>query len=298
MDPLDTALRVQQAAPGILESLCGTLTLFGDAFAATLLLAAALAFLGVHVILRRVVFVGVALAQLASLGIAASFFAERFPATDPPKPLSFLREHWFMAALADLTGLAFLIPGERRNLSREARIAVCFAVSGALAVILVLGSPHGMDELKALMTGDPLFVSHQDLTILVAILVPSILTLVVFFRRFLLVAFDRDAALSLGIHAARWDVVFFVLLGVSLALAIHMAGILFALGFLVLPAAAALSFARHPWSIFGGSAAIGVGSAAVGFFASHELDWPLGPTAVVVAACGFAAVRIAVRFRT
>ena len=297
MNAAEAALRIQQSTPGFFSSLLETLDLFSDAFVATLLLSTSLAFLGVHVILRRVVFVGVALAEMASLGIATAFFAERFPLTEPGRPLSILREHWFMGSFMDLMGLTFLVPGERRNLSREARIAICFAVAGALAVILVSGSSHGMDEIRILMTGDPLFVSHQDMQVLFLVMLPAILVLAVFFRRFLLVAFDREMALSLGIDVVKWDLLFYLLLGIAIALAIHLAGVLFALGFMVLPGAAALSIARHPWSIFGVSAAIGLGTSAVGFFASHELDWPLGPTTVTCAFAVFAAVRVYLRLR-
>lgn len=297
MTAAELALHAQQSSSGYFAALLETLDLFGDAFIATLLLSTSLAFLGVHVILRRVVFVGVALAEMASLGIAAAFFAERFPWTEPGRPLAFLREHWLMGSTMDFLGLTFLVPGERRNLSREARIAICFAVAGALAVLLVSGSSHGMDEIRILMTGDPLFVSHQDMPVLFAVMLPAVLILALFFRRFLLVAFDREMALTLGIDVVKWDILFYLLLGVAIALAIHLAGVLFALGFMVLPGAAALSVARHPWSIFGASAGIGLSSAAAGFFASHDLDWPLGPTTVACAAVVFAGVRVFARLR-
>lgn len=291
------ALLSQGSEEGFLASALSTLDLFRDSFFATLVLATVLAFLGVHVILRRVVFVGIALAEMASLGIAAAFFAERFPQTAPGRPLSFLREHWLLGAATDLAGLAFLVPPERRFLSREARIAICFAVAGAGAVLLVAGSPHGMDEIKILMTGDPLFVSHQDLNTLFGVMVPAVALLVLFFRRFLLVAFDRELALSLGLKVQRWELLFYVLLGLSIAMSIHLAGMLFALGFLVLPGAAALAVARHPWSIFGVAAGIGLGSSAAGFLLSHELDWPLGPTTVVLAFAVFVVAQLAARLR-
>ncbi|HKE01349.1 MAG TPA: metal ABC transporter permease [Planctomycetota bacterium] len=272
---------------GLLGSLATTLELFLDSFLATLVLATVLAFLGVHVVLRRVVFVGVALAEMASLGIAAAFFAERFAITAPGRPLAFARDHWVMGALMNLVGLAFLLRAERRYLSRESRIAICFTAAGALAVLLVAGSAHGMDEIQVLMTGDPLFVSHQDLNVLFAVMTPAVLLLVVFFRRFLLVAFDPELALTLGVRVRAWEALFYLLLGTAIAMSIHLAGMLFAIGFLVLPAAGALSIARRPWSIFGIAAAIGLGSATAGFLVSHERDWPLGPTTVAVAVLAF-----------
>jgi ABC-type Mn2+/Zn2+ transport system permease subunit len=282
-----------QGGEGLASSLASTLELFFDSFLATLVLATVLAFLGVHVVLRRMVFVGVALAEMASLGIAVAFFAERYAITAPGAPLAFLREHWVMGALMNLVGLAYLLRAERRYLSRESRIAICFTAAGALAVLLVAGSSHGMDEIQILMTGDPLFVSHQDLGVLFAVMAPAVLLLVAFFRRFLLVAFDPELALTLGVNVRVWEALFYLLLGTAIAMSIHLAGMLFAIGFLVLPAAGALSVARRPWSIFGVAAAIGLGSSTAGFLVSHEADLPLGPTAVAVAVLAFLVPQLA-----
>jgi len=277
------AAAIAQGEVGILQELAHTWELFKDSLLATLVLSTALAFLGVHVVLRRVVFVGLALSELAALGVAGAFFAERFPATAPDRALGFLREHVLMGALANFSGLAFLIPSERRLLSRETRIAVCFTAAGALALLLVAGSPHGMDELQILMTGDPLFVSHQNVQVMFATMIPATLVLLIFFRRFLLVAFDREMAQSLGVNVRAWDTAFYLLLGLAVAMSIHLAGMLFAVGYLVLPGAGALSVARRPWTIFAFAAGIGLLSSAAGFFVSYQMDWPLGATTVTAA---------------
>ncbi|MBI3818818.1 MAG: metal ABC transporter permease [Planctomycetes bacterium] len=254
-----------------------------NSFYATLLLATVLAFLGVHVILRRVVFVGIALSEMSSLGIASSFYLERFEFTEPGRMFSFAREHLIMGTLLNFLGLVFLSPTESKRLSREARIGICFAAAGALAILLVALSPRGMDEIRALMAHDPLFISHQDLTVLFSTMIPALLGLVLFFRRFLLVAFDREMAISLGVHAKNWDMFFYLLLGLSIAMAIHFSGVLFAIGFLVLPSSAALSVGRRPWTIFLIASAIGLFSAVVGYVAGYHFDLPLGPTAVGIA---------------
>ena len=272
--------------------------LFGPSFLATVVVASALAFLSVHVILRRVVFVGVALSQLSSLGIALAFFLEGV--VGESALLGFTQAHWFhwvMGWLLELVGLAFLMRPERGHLSREARIGVTFAASGALAVLLVASSPHGMDELRSLMAPDPLFTSTDDLIVLFATMIPSVALVLLFFRRFLIVAFDREMAISLGVHAARWDVFFYLLLGVAIAMAIHLAGVLFAIGFLVLPGAAALCMAHRPWQIFGLASGVGFASSAVGTYFSHELDLPAGPSAVATVFAVFLAMRLWHRLR-
>lgn len=254
-----------------------------DPFFATIVLAAVLSFLGVHVILRRIVFVGIALSEMSSLGIATSFFLERFEWTKPGNILSFTREHLAMGTLLNLIGLAFLTPGESRRLSREARIAICFAAAGAIAILLVSGSEHAMDEIRALMVHDPLFISHQDRAIVFYSMIPALGLLILFFRRFLLVGYDRELALSLGVRARNWDIFFYLLLGVAIAMAIHLSGVLFAIGFLVLPGSTALTVAKKPWAIFTIATAVGIFAALSGFIVGHIEDLALGPTTVAAA---------------
>jgi ABC-type Mn2+/Zn2+ transport system permease subunit len=202
-----------------------------------------------------------------------------------------------MGGVFNLLGLLFFLPPETRRLSRETRIGIGFAAAGALAVLLVSQSSKGMDEIRVLMVGDPLFVTHRDVFVVLAVLVPSAFAVALFFRRFLLVAFDREMAVSLGIRARRWDVLFFLVLGLSVAIAIHDAGVLFTIGYLVLPGATALAFARRPWAVFGGAAATGLACSASGFVLGHALDLPLGPTTVALAFAVFLAARVSVRLR-
>jgi ABC-type Mn2+/Zn2+ transport system permease subunit len=279
------------------SDLWSELALFWEAFVASVVVATLLSFLGVFVLLRRMVFVGIALSQLAAAGCALAFLAERFAFTAPGTPLSLARDHWVMAAVAELAGLAFLTRPGRAALSSEARIGICWAAAGAAAVLLVAKSPRGMDELKTLLTGDILFVSRGDLLVVLAAYVPAAILLVVFLGRFLLVAFDREMAISLRVSAGRWDTLFFLILGVTVAVAIHLSGVLFTVGFLVLPGAAALSLSRRPGRIFGLAAAIGAVSAASGFVLSHSRDLPPGPTAVAMAFAVFAAANLTGRWR-
>lgn len=266
-----------------MEQLLQNFHLFRDAFIATVVIATVLSFLSVHVILRRVVFVGIALSEMSALGIAMSFFLERFAWTEPGTLLGFTREHLAMGAIFNFIGLAFLTPPESRRLSREARIGICIAAAGALAILLVSTSAHGMDEIRALMSHDPLFVRHDDLNILILSMIPALGILILFFRRFLIVGHDREMAISVGVNALHWDVLFYLLLGLAVAMAIHLSGVLFAIGYLVLPGAAALGLGRSPWQIFIYATLIGFLSSFSGFVISVQYDTPPGPTTVTVA---------------
>jgi len=274
-----------------MEQLWSDLRLFREAFVGGAIAAGLLAFLGLHVVLRRIVFVGIALSQWAAVGIAFSFLAQSIALFDESHVLGVCRNHWVMAAVGEGLGLLLLLRGDERVVSREVRIGIGWAVAGALSVLFVAQSPVGMEELKNLLTGEALFIDRSGLLLLGAtaalVLVPGSL----FLARFLLVAFDRDLAVSLGVRVAVWDALFYLLLGLTLAVTIHLVGVLFAVAFLVIPPAAALSLARRQWTLVLVSAGIGVGSWIAGFVLSHRLDLPVGHAAVAVAGLVFAVAR-------
>src|SRR6266542_3955390 len=102
------------------------------------------AYLGLHVIAREVVFVDIALAQIAALGATAAFL------------WGFELDTWE----SYLAGLGFTVLGalvlaltrsRRRNVSQEAVIGVVYAVSSAAAVLLADRTPHGAEHLRGML---------------------------------------------------------------------------------------------------------------------------------------------------
>lgn len=266
-------------------------SLFWQNAVAALLLAMVLSFLSVPVILRRTVMVGITLSQMAALGCAVGFFAERWFGDAGGGAGRLLADHRVMAAACECLALVVLVRPETRGFSREALLGLCWASAGALAVLLVTKSWHGMEELRKMLMGELIFIQAHEFVAVVAVSVVCVALLVVFFNRLLLVAYDREMAIALGIRAVRWDALFFGVLGTCLAVAIHAAGVLFTVGFLTLPGAAALSLARQPWRLVGTAVGAGVLAAALGFVVSHNLDLPTSPSQVVAALALFLVAR-------
>ena len=279
-----------------MEGLREILELAWQALVTSVLAGALLAYVGVFVILRRTVFVGIALSQLAALGCSVAFLAEGAAWTGIGA-LAVLRDHWVMAATMEFLGILILTRPERGRLSRETRLGLCWAAAGALAVLMVSKSAHGTDELRTLLTGEILFVTDAEFAFVLATCVPVGLLLLLWFRRFLLLAFDREMAWSLGLRVPRWELCFFLLLGTLLAVLIHKCGVLFTVGFLILPGAAALCVLRSPAALVLGAGALGGSAALLGFLASQLLDLPTGPSQVAVAFVLFVLAWVAGRVR-
>jgi ABC-type Mn2+/Zn2+ transport system permease subunit len=261
-----------------------TIAFYRDPFLGSLLVALACAILGVYVIGRRIVLVGVALPQMAAAGIGLSFLCELFAATAPGTALAWTRNHDAMAILFEIAGLGILLAGPgRRRMPAEVVTGVAYCLAGALSVLFVLGSAQGMDEVRHLVAGDILGIHQESLLGLCAVLGAVLLSHAVLFRRFLFTSFDPEMAATLGLRTRLHDLAFFAGLALVVARSVHATGTLFVFSYLLLPGATGLLLARRVGSVFAVAAGTALVGAASGFLVAcdPDLDWPVGPTATV-----------------
>lgn len=237
------------------------------------------AYLGFHVIAREVVFVDIALAQIAALGATAAFL------------LGFELETWESYACglgATILGalVLALTRSRTRHVSQEAVIGVVYAVSSAGAVLLADRSPHGAEHLRGMLVGSILSVSGQEV-LKVAILYSAVGVFHWFCRRpFFLISTDPDIAYREGWRVRWWDFLFYASFGVVVTSSVRIAGVLLVFSYLIVPALAGILLGtRIGTRLFVGWAfGIIVSVAAMG--ASATLDLPTGAT--VVCAFGLA----------
>jgi ABC-type Mn2+/Zn2+ transport system permease subunit len=271
-------------------SILETLDLFRSAFIGSLLVALACSILGVLVVGRRMVLVGVALPQVAAAGIGVSFLAAMVTWTAPGTWFEPLRHHATMAVLFCVVALLLLVrsPGSRRSGS-EVTTGAVFAFSGALAVLAVQASAEGMEELRHLVEGEILAIHGSSLPGLFAVLGSVLALQVVLNRRLVFIAFDPEMAATLGIRVRLHEVLFHACLAVGVAKSVHTAGTLFVFAYLLLPAATGLLLARSVAGVFLVAGSTGVFAAAAGFLiaADERVDWPVGPTATVAVVAVF-----------
>ncbi|HEU4394535.1 MAG TPA: metal ABC transporter permease, partial [Planctomycetota bacterium] len=233
-----------------MSELLETVRLFGPALAGSVLVALACAVVGVHVVGRRIVLVGVAMPQVAAAGIGLSFLAAAVPWT-AASALAWTRDHDLVALLAcAAAALALAGRAGAPRAAGEIRTAAAFCLGGALSFLFVLGSAGGMEEVRNLVAGDVLGIHDAALGSLALHLGPVLLLHGVLFRRFLFVSFDREMAATLGIRTGLHDLLFHAGLAVTVARSVHAAGTLFVFAFLVLPAAGALRVSSRAGTVF------------------------------------------------
>jgi zinc/manganese transport system permease protein len=229
------------------------------------------AYLGIHVIAREVVFVDIALAQIAALGATAASLV----GVDPDQPLSY----WFGlgAALVGALVLA-LTRGRERRVSQEAVIGVVYAVSAAAAVLLADQVPHGAEHLRRMLVGSILTVQGPDVARVAALYAAIGLFHWSCRRPFFLISRDPAAAFREGWRVRLWDFLFYASFGLVVTSSVRVAGVLLVFSYLIVPALAGLvvggSIATRLWIGWAFGAAVSV----VGMLASALFDLPTGAT--------------------
>ena len=241
------------------------------AILAGLLASCACAWLGVFVVLRRMVFVGIGLAEVASAGVAIGVYMSW-----PPVPIALFATMLFSAFAGVLR-----LKGE---LSPEARIGLVYVVAGAMAVILLARSGTGDAEQLEMLQGSLLTISGSGLANLGALAVSVLILHLVGFKRLVAVSFDPLTAHVAGVRVWAWNLALFLTLGAGISVSIQGCGLLLVFGYLLIPAVTGLlTGLRLP-----GVMVVALTSSAVctvvGLWLAFEWDWPPGPAIVAVMA--------------
>jgi ABC-type Mn2+/Zn2+ transport system permease subunit len=239
---------------------------------------------GVFLVVRRMIFLGVALPQISSTGIALAlslhvWFGHYEGAHgSEERVLAFIGSIGF--AVAAILILAFL---ERHGRgSSEGRIGTAYVVSIAVSILLLAKCPQAERGWLNLFKGEIIAISNADLIITAATMACVTGALVWFRRELLLVSFDRDLALVLGKSVLGWDVLLYLLVGLAISVAVISVGPLLTFGFMLVPPLTARLFARSMRQFALLAAGIGGISAFAGFCIAYRWDLPIGPTDVTL----------------
>lgn len=243
------------------------------AFLECLILVGIHAYLGLHVIRRKVIFVDLALAQVAALGTTVGFLFGMAP--DSTAALLFSMLFTFVAAAL------FAITRTRRDrVPQEAIIGVVFAIAAAVIILVVDRAPHGAEHIKEVMTGAILWV-RWDAIILAACAYSAVGLFHYIFRRpILAISEDPDKAKADGIRLWVWDFWFYLSFGLVISISVRTAGVLLVFVFLVVPAIiASLITHRLLYQLLVGWG-MGLVVTILGLGTSYLADMPAGPSVV------------------
>src|SRR5689334_6772912 len=248
-------------------------------FIASLILTGIHSYLGVHVVERGVIFVDLALAQIAALGATVAVVA----GMDPHGRAAY----WISLGFTFLGAAIFAMARTSRgHIPQEAFIGIAYAVASATAILLMSKATGETEHLKDMLVGNILAVS-KDEVIRTAILYGAIgLFHYIFRRKFLLISTDPERAHQEGLSIGLWDFLFYASFGFVVTSSVAIAGVLLVFCYLVVPSVGAMLFADRIGPRLAIGWTMGTLVSALGCYFSVWMDLPTGATIV----CTFGAV--------
>jgi zinc/manganese transport system permease protein len=261
------------------------LTFMAPAICMCIILVGICGYVGIHVIMREVIFVDIALAQIAALGVSFGFF-------------------WGLAindiltifVSLGFTVLAAILLSSTRRLSRivpqEAFIGVLYAAGAAGVVLAGDRLPHGTEQVHDLLVGHLLWVNWNE--VLLYLIIYLILGGVYFLlhkRLLQLSLIERDKSKHTE-PTLFWDFIFYTMLGILVTFAVRVAGVLLVFGYLIVPAVIGTLLGKTFVSRLGIGWITGVLVSLVGSYLSYSLDFPTGGMVVVTLGIGLFIVAV------
>jgi zinc/manganese transport system permease protein len=242
-----------------------------------------LVYLGMHVVQRGIIFIDIAMAQLASLGICLAVLLH----IDLESPAAFA-----IALSFTLVGAAiFSFTGKRASkVPQEAVIGIAYVVAAAAAVLLLSRAAEGDEEIKNMLVGNILLVTPAELWKALALFIVVGAIHAVFRRPMLRASFERDRAFAEGQRVRWWDFFFYASFGLLVTSFVRIAGVLLVFTYLIVPAICGLHLAdRFSSRLIVGWVIALIGGVA-GLFLSFRFDLPSGAAIV----CTFGGILIVV----
>lgn len=249
------------------------LSVMGPALVASLLLTAIYVYFGIHIVRRGVIFVDLALAQVAAMGSTVAFLLGY--------PLEGRGAYLFSLFFALLGSVVFAATRWRQEMvPQEAIIGIVYAFAAAATVLLVDKAPHGAEHIKYLLVGNILWVSWSTIGQLLAVILLVALFHFFFRQIFFHVSFDLEQARRQGISVVLWDLLFYLSLAWVVTSSVQIAGVLLIFSFLIVPAVCGIllssGFKRALWVGW----IVGAAVSLAGSFFSFSWDLPTGAAIV------------------
>lgn len=245
-------------------------------FMATLVISSIHVYMGLHVVIRGVIFVDLALAQVAAVGATVGFLLGLAPGGIPA----------YLTALGFtlLGAVLFTLTRDRKTgIPQEAIIGITYVVAAAMMILLLSKAPEGGEHINALMVGSILFVTPKIIGYTFVLYLVIGIILYLFREKFLAASRLYHDPVAMDRYR-RWDFLFYATFGFVVTSAVQIVGILLVFSYLIIPAVAGMMF-YHTWRarlIFGWS--LSIVASLLGMAASIWLDIPTG--AAIVATFG------------
>ena len=232
-----------------------------------------LVYLGLHVVQRGIIFIDIAMAQMAALGICVAIL------------LRLDLESWttfFIGLGFTLIGAAiFSVTGKRASqIPQEAVIGIAYVVAAAAAILLLSRAAEGDEEIKNILVGNILLVTPREVWERFVLFAAVGIFHFAFRKSFLLVSFDREGAYRNGLRVRWWDFLFYAVFGLVVTSFVRIAGVLLVFTYLIVPAVCGINLAQRTANRLLIGWFIALLGGVAGLFLSYWWDLPSGAAIV------------------
>jgi ABC-type Mn2+/Zn2+ transport system permease subunit len=267
----------------MIQSFLSSWALFYPTYLTGWLICLLLSIIGVLVVARDQIFIGAAVSQASTLGIALTMWAalvfhlERF---------SWFQADVFFSAMAVIFSiLAASITGRAGETGKESHEAITgwvFLISASLSILIVSHSPHGLEEIHRLLSSSIIGATVADVWSFSLLTFLTVLLILLFYRKILLFTLDPSMASATGMKMKMWSLATSAWLGLAVGLSIRASGMLYTFGCLVLPALVAKNLCREVRQMFLVAPFVGLWVGIAGFVLANGYDYPPGQLTVAL----------------
>lgn len=232
-------------------------------------------YLGIHVIEREIIFIDIALAQIAAVGSAFAFVIWR------SEESSFVA---YACAFGFLTLASLFYSQIRRRVTQipiEAVIGVSYAIAAAAALFLLAMTAGGDVHLEHMLVGSILWAKWADILVCAIVYMGVGVFHYIFRDRFRKISQEYRETRGKDIQTAGWDFLFYVTMAIVILLSVRIGGVLVIYSLLVIPATFAAMFAKNWGRRLVIAWILGFGASLAGLAFSYTLDFSCGPSVVM-----------------
>lgn len=243
-------------------------------------------YLGIHVVARKVIFVDLALAQIAALGTVVGVALGYEPGRDG------LPLHLYSFALTAAGALIFSVTRMRfERVPHEAIIGIVYASAFALTLLILSRLPAGTAEIEHILQGDILYLSYRNIAALAALYGAVGIFHYVLRRPFLQMSVDPASISSPG-RAVLLDFLFYLSFGLVVTSSVSIAGVFLVFAYLVIPSVAAMLVAEGLGARLTFGWAFGALISILGVKLSYSLRAPTSPLVVCFLSAGLVGLAV------
>ncbi len=267
----------------MIQSFLSSWPLFYQSYLTGWLISLLLSIIGVLVVARDQIFIGAAVSQASTLGIALIMWAS---VVFRLEQFSWFQSDVFLSAMAVIFSiLAASITGRGGETGKESHEAITgwvFLISASLSILIVSHSPHGLEEIHRLLSSSIIGATTSDIWSFSLLTLLTVFLILLFYRKILLFTLDPSMASAIGMKMKVWSLATSAWLGLAVGLSIRASGMLYTFGCLVLPALVAKNLCREVRHMFFVAPVVAILVGITGFVLANSYDYPPGQMTVTL----------------